>query len=181
MDDVLQWIAQYWVSWLCALLAGGVVFFAKRYISMEKKAAEEKWKDKEMNMCGKIITNFDEKIEEVKDNSNQKEAKIYKEIDVMRKDLNEKDNNICNDLTSIHNEVNTIENGILSIQGKQFREMCEELLEKDYISVEEYQEFEDEYAVYKSLGGNHRGDALHARVVAKCDKQDNKKKGDSQN
>ena len=39
------------------------------------------WKDKEMNMCGKIITNFDEKIEEVKDNSNQKEAKIYKKID----------------------------------------------------------------------------------------------------
>ena len=181
MDDVLQWIAQYWVSWLCALLAGGVVFFAKRYISMEKKAAEEKWKDKEMNMCGKIITNFDEKIEEVKDNSTQKETKIYKEIDSLRKNLNEKDNNIYTDLNSVHSEVNAIKSGILSIQGKQFREMCEELLEKDYISVEEYQEFEDEYAVYKSLGGNHRGDALHARVVAKCDKQDNKKKGDSQN
>ena len=166
MDDVLQWIAQYWVSWVCALLAGGVVFFAKRYISMEKKAAEEKWKDKEMNMCGKIITNFDEKIEEVKNNSNQKEAKVYKKIDA---------------LNSVHSEVNAIKSGILSIQGKQFREMCEELLEKDYISVEEYQEFEDEYAIYKSLGGNHRGDALHARVVAKCDKQDNKKKGDSQN
>ena len=36
MDDFLQWIAQYWVSWACALIAGGVVFFAKRYISMEK-------------------------------------------------------------------------------------------------------------------------------------------------
>jgi hypothetical protein len=52
--------------------------------------------------------------------------------------------------------------------------MCEELLSQDYISIEEYEEFEDEYAVYKSLGGNHRGDSLHARVVAKCDKQTSK-------
>ena len=180
MNDILQWIAQYWVSWVCALVAGGVIFFAKRYISMEKQAAEEKWKDKEKNMCGKIINNFDKKICEVKESSNIKENKLYQEMDTMRKAMENKDAVICNDLTSIHTEVNTIENGILSIQGKQFREMCEDLLEQDYISVEEYQEFEDEYAIYKSLGGNHRGDALHARVVAKCDKQDNKKKGDSQ-
>ena len=181
MDDVLQWIAQYWVSWLCALIAGGVIFFAKRYISMEKKNAEEKWKDKEMNMCGKIITNFDEKISEVKTLSNDKESRLYESVQTVQNNLDKSDKIIFDDLSSIHSEMGIIESGILSIQGKQFREMCEELLEKDYITVEEYQEFEDEYAVYKSLGGNHRGDALHARVVAKCDKQDNKKKGDSQN
>ena len=174
MDGVLQWIAQYWVSWACALIAGGVALFAKRYISMERKAAEEKWKDKEKNMCGKIITNFDEKIEQVEKNSGEKETKIYKEIDKMRKDLNEKDDNIYKDLNSVHLEVNTIKSGILSIQGKQFRELCIELLKKDYITIEEYEDFENEYSVYKSLGGNHRGDALHARVVAKYDKQTSK-------
>ena len=171
MDSVLQWIAQYWVSWLCALIAGGVIFFAKRYISMEKKNAEEKWKDKEKNMCGKIITNFDEKIGKIEESSTQKEMKIYKEIDALRKDLNEKDNNIYTDLNNVHSEVNAIKSGILSIQGKQFRELCVELLKKDSITIEEYEDFESEYSVYKSLGGNHRGDALHARVVAKYDKQ----------
>jgi hypothetical protein len=52
--------------------------------------------------------------------------------------------------------------------------MCEELLKQDSISIEEYEEFEDEYSVYKSLGGNHRGDSLHARVIAKYDKQSSK-------
>lgn len=174
MDNVLQWIAQYWISWVCALIAGGVIFFAKRYISMEKKNAEEKWKEKEMNMCGKIITNFDEKINEVKKSSGEKESKIYQQIDEMRKGLNEKDNNICNDLNTVNLEVSAIKNGILSIQGRQFRELCVELLKKDCISVEEYEEFENEYSVYKSLGGNHRGDAFHARVVAKYDKQHSK-------
>ena len=174
MDDILQWIAQYWVSWVCALIAGGVIFFAKRYISMEKQAAEEKWKDKEKNMCGKIINNFDEKICEVKESSNIKENKLYQEIDAMRKAMQDKDGAICNDLTSIHTEVNTIQNGILSIQGKQFREYCRELLKKDVISLDEYEDFEMEYEVYKSLGGNHKGDSLHARVVEKFDKQSSK-------
>ena len=174
MDDVLQWIAQYWVSWLCALLAGGVVFFAKRYISMEKKAAEEKWKDKEQNMCNKIISNFDEKISEIKTASNDKESRLYENVQAVQNNLEKSDKIIFDDLSSIHNEVDTIESGILSIQGKQFREMCEDLLKQDYITVEEYEEFEEEYVVYKSLGGNHRGDSLHARVVAKCDKQKNK-------
>ena len=174
MDDVLQWIAQYWVSWVCALIAGGVIFFAKRYISMEKKAAEEKWKDKEMNMCGKIITNFDEKIEEIKTVSNDKESRLYESVQTVQNNLEKSDKIIFDDLSNIHGEVDIIESGILSIQGKQFREMCEDLLKQDYITVEEYEEFEEEYAVYKGLGGNHRGDSLHARVVTKVDKQNNK-------
>lgn len=125
-------------------------------------------------MCGKIITNFEDKIEEVKANSSEKEKGIYKELDAMRTDMNTQDSNICNDLNNIHKTVDVITNGILSIQGKQFRDMCEELLSQDYISIEEYEDFEDEYAVYTSLGGNHKGDSLHARVVAKCDKQTSK-------
>ena len=174
MDTVLQWIAQYWVQWVCALIAGGVILFAKHYISMEKQAAEEKWKDKEKNMCGKIIANFDEKITEVKENSNQKENKLYQKINTMRDDLTQKDTTICEDLSSIHTEINIIENGILSIQGKQFREFCKELLKKETISIEEYEDFEEEYEVYKGLGGNHKGDALHARVVDKFKKQTEK-------
>ena len=178
MNDILQWIAQYWVSWVCALVAGGVIFFAKRYISMEKQAAEEKWKDKEQNMCNKIISNFDEKISEIKTVSDDKESQLYKNVQAVQNNLEKSDKIIFDDLSNIHGEVDIIESGILSIQGKQFREMCEDLLKQDYITIEEYEEFEEEYAVYKSLGGNHRGDSLHARVVAKCDKQNSKKESE---
>ena len=174
MNDVLQWIAQYWVSWVCALIAGGVIFFAKRYISMEKKSIEEKWKDKESNIYNKVNNNFDKKISGIEEEIDQKDSAIYREIETLRQNMSNKDDNIFVDLNNIHNEINTIQSGILSIQGKQFREMCVELLKKDFITVEEYEEFESEYDIYKNLGGNHRGDALHARVVAKCDKQNNK-------
>ena len=46
-----------------------------------------------------------------------------------------------------------------------------QLLQKNHvITVDEYEDFEVEYDVYKGLGGNHKGDALHARVVEKFDK-----------
>lgn len=154
--EVLEWIAQYWVGWVCALIAGGIAIFAKHYIKIEKESLEKKWQEKEKNMCGKIICTFEDKIKEVEEKSKEEDKIIHNELD------------------QIHTEVDTIESGILSIQGKQFREMCEDLLKQDYITVEEYEEFEEEYAVYKSLGGNHRGDALHERVVIKVDKQKSK-------
>ena len=107
-------------------------------------------------MCGKIITTLEDRIQGVEDKSATEDVIIHNELD------------------EIHSEVDAIESGILSVQGKQFREMCEDLLKQDYITVEEYEEFEEEYAVYKGLDGNHKGDSLHARVVAKVDKQNNK-------
>lgn len=154
--EVLEWIARYWVNWVCALVAGGVVLFAKHYIKIQKQALEVKWQEKEKNMCGKIICTFEDKIAEV-------EIKTATEDKILHQGLDD-----------ISQQVDILGSGILSIQGRQFREMCEDLLKQEYITVEEYEEFEEEYNVYKSLGGNHRGDSLHARVVAKVDKQQNK-------
>ena len=171
--EILEWLGKYWLEWLCGLVATGALFFAKHYIKIQRQVNEEKWKDKEQNMCNKIISNFDEKISEVKTLSNEKESKLYQSVQTVQDNLNKSDKIIYDDLSNIHGEVDIIESGILSIQGKQFRDMCEDLLQQDQISVDEYQEFEEEYSVYKKLGGNHRGDALHERVVAKFDKQDN--------
>lgn len=155
--EILEWLGKYWLEWLCGLVATGALFFAKHYIKIQRQVNEEKWKNKEKNMYGKIITTLEDRIQGVEDKSAAEDVIIHKELD------------------KIHSEVDTVESGILSIQGKQFREMCENLLKQDYITVEEYEEFEEEYAVYKGLGGNHRGDSLHARVVAKVDKQNSKK------
>ena len=172
--EVLEWIAQYWVGWVCALIAGGIALFARHYIKIQKESLEAKWQEKEKNMCGKIICTFEDKIDEVKILSNEKENKLYQSVQTVQDNLNKSDKIIFDDLSNIHSEVDIIESGVLSIQGKQFRDMCEDLLKQDYITVEEYEEFEEEYAVYKSLGGNHRGDSLHARVVTKVDKQNNR-------
>lgn len=65
-------------------------------------------------------------------------------------------------------ELKHLRKGLLSIQGKLFREFCEELLtEYEEIPVDLYEQMEDDYAAYKGLGGNHRGDSLHTAVVEK--------------
>lgn len=152
--EVLEWIAKYWINWLCVLVAGGVSLFAKHYVKLQKQALENKWKEKEKNMCGKIITTIEEEIKRVEENSATEDIKIHKELD------------------NVHKDVDNMTHGILSIQGKQFRDYCENLLEAGhYITVDEYEEFESEYEVYKQLGGNHRGDSLHDRVVDKVKAQ----------
>lgn len=152
--EVLEWIAKYWVNWLCALAAGGIALFAKHYVKLQKKQMEDKWAEKEKNMCGKIIRTLEEEIAKVETQSKDEDSKIHTE------------------LAKIHQDVDNMESGILSIQGKQFKDFCEYLLETGhYISVDEYEEFEVEYDVYKGLGGNHRGDALHDRVIDKVKAQ----------
>lgn len=152
--EVLEWIAKYWVNWLCVLVASGITLFAKHYVKLQKQAMEDKWKDKEKNMCGKIISTLEEQIKQVEVQSTTEDTRIHKELD------------------HIHQEIDTVGSGVLSIQGKQFRDNCERLLETGhYITVDEYEEFEAEYDVYKGLGGNHRGDALHDRVVDKVQAQ----------
>lgn len=148
--EVLEWIAKYWVNWLCALVAGGVALFAKHYVKLQKKHMEDKWAEKEKNMCGKIICTLEEQIQKVETKSKEEDEQIHGE------------------LAEVHKDVESITEGVLSIQGKQFRDYCEELLETGhYITVDEYEEFEADYATYKKLKGNHRGDALHDRVIDK--------------
>jgi hypothetical protein len=60
--DVWEWIAKYWINWACLLVATGIGIFAKHYVKLQKKALEEKWKEKEKNMCGKIICTLEEQI-----------------------------------------------------------------------------------------------------------------------
>ena len=152
--EVLEWVAKYWINWVCALIAGGVVLFAKHYVKLQKQAMEDKWKDKEKNMCGKILATFETEIKLVEEKSKEEDNRLHAELD------------------DVHKDVDNMSQGVLSIQGKQFRDYCEYLLTAGhYITVDEYEEFESEYEVYKKLGGNHRGDALHDRVVDKVQAQ----------
>lgn len=152
--EVLEWIAKYWVSWLCALIAGGIALFAKHYVKLQKQQMEQKWTDREKNMCGKILCALEEKIGAVEIQARDEDIKIHDELD------------------QVHGDLDTINSGILAIQGKQFKDFCRQLLEKaHHIELDEYEEFEAAYEVYKKLGGNHRGDTLHDRVVDKVQAQ----------
>ena len=68
----------------------------------------------------------------------------------------------------IHEEIDVIKDGMLSIQGRAFKKECKKYLQENYvISVYEYENLLVEHEVYNKLGGNHEGDGLFNMVVAK--------------
>lgn len=105
-------------------------------------------------MREEIVDELTEKINHVEEKSDENDR-------IMREDIEVLSNNVEN-LTV----------GVLSLQGKQFRDECISLLNTEHlITVDEYQQFEEDYIAYKGLGGNHTGDALHGRVVEKFNNQ----------
>ena len=68
----------------------------------------------------------------------------------------------------IHNEIDNIKSGVLSIEGRAFKDDCRRLLEPGHvITLPEYEAIQAEHIVYNSLGGNHEGDGLFRLVVKK--------------
>jgi len=68
----------------------------------------------------------------------------------------------------IHKEIDIIKDGMLSIEGRAFRNECRKLLDEDHtITVDEYTTILAEHTTYNNLGGNHEGDELFKMVQAK--------------
>ena len=71
----------------------------------------------------------------------------------------------------IHHEIDIIKDGMLSVEGRAFRNECKRLLEDDHIiTLNEYLTVVNEHGVYNNLGGNHEGDLLFSAVKAKYEK-----------
>ena len=101
-------------------------------------------------MREEIVDELTEKINKVEQKSDENDRIVKEEIEILS------------------NNVENLTIGVLSLQGKQFRDECIQLLRPEHaITVDEYEQFEEDYVAYKGLGGNHMGDALHSRVVEK--------------
>lgn len=164
--DFWQIIAKYWIEWLCGAVALGLGLWAKFSIRALRK---------------KILDEFDQRCEATKkmlekeiETGLQAKAETQTirdlefQVEKVREESQASDRRIENNLMKLAENQDNVVSGLLSIQGKQFREMCLSLLDPVHvITVEEYEHFEIEYDVYKRLGGNHRGEFLHDRVVDK--------------
>ena len=62
---------------------------------------------------------------------------------------------------AIHQEIDGLRGGMLSIQGRNFKNDCHKLLKADHvIDLKEYEQLLADHIAYNKLGGNHEGDAL---------------------
>ena len=84
----------------------------------------------------------------------------------------EEDKRIHEEIDELKDDFKIMKGGILSIQGRDFKADCRLLLQPEHIiTLNEYESIIEEHDVYKSLGGNHEGDALFNMVEQKYSKQ----------
>lgn len=82
--------------------------------------------------------------------------------------IEERDTKLLQADVDIHNEINVLRDGMLSVQGREFKADCRYLLQDGHvITLSEYENIVEEHRIYNSLHGNHEGDALFAMVKAK--------------
>ena len=164
--DIGQIIAKYWIEWLCGAIALGLGLWAKFSIRALKKKIEDEF-DKRCEAT-KVILEKEIKTGLSAKAETQTIRDLEFQVEKVREESQAADKRIEHNLMKLAENQENVVSGLLSIQGKQFRDMCYSLLDPTHvITVEEYEHFEIEYDVYKRLGGNHYGDKLHDRVVDK--------------
>ena len=108
--------------------------------------------------------------EEIKQESTQVRGEIeeYETNDGVRLTDLEKRSVILEDtLSAVVENLDLIKQGLLAVQGHEFRNKCRKLLAQDYIKPEDYEQLESDHQAYNGLGGNHKGDSLFDQVKTK--------------
>ena len=96
----------------------------------------------------------------------KEEQEFQDSIEKLIKEGNEQNKK---DKEELQEQINIVKNGVLSIQKKNFEEDCRVLLEEGHnVTLDEFENLQEEHTTYKSLGGNHDGDTLFDMVVKKA-------------
>lgn len=151
-----EFITEYWLEVLFGLICAAVGFVAKRYKTLYDESKKSKKNEFWTEVRGEITN--DHKVLEEK--INQRTAESLDRFD-----------KVCAQISQTNTNLETLKEGILSVQGKEFKEDCRQLLDtKHEITLSEFEDISVEHNVYNKLGGNHDGDNLYELVEAKFKK-----------
>ena len=154
---MLDFILNYWLEFLFGIIATGLGILSKYFYNLYKKEKQH------------------QKIEEQKVLSNEFKAITEKEHNTLLQIINENkeqsqeaDEKIQAEISETQQCLNTLQLGVLEIQGRAFKADCRQLLEQDHtITQEEWEEISKSHDTYNQLGGNHNGDRLYEDVSFK--------------
>ena len=179
---MLEWIAKYWLEVLFSAIVSGIGFMIRQYIKHTKDAQQEhenkllssieKKLDEQKKDVKTELQGFNDRLELQKTEMQTQMTSCYAN---MVEVVNKRDNNLLEadkviraDIQGLKEEFGSVKSGMLTVQGRAFKDECHRLLEPDHIiSLTEYENILTEHATYNALGGNHEGDALFAMVETK--------------
>lgn len=151
---MIDFIAKYWLQTLFGIVVGVFSYFIKHYRSL--------WKESQENQKNKF---WDEvKLELKADNK-----ALLQEKETL---LTLEDKKLEEAVDKVTESNNALLKAVLGVQRKQFVTDCRFLLEKkNEITFEEFEDLQEEYEIYKSLGGNGPGHNLFDLVKEKYSAQ----------
>ena len=154
---MLDFIAKYWLEFLFGIIALGLTGLAKYFYNLYKKEKQRL----EDEAHEKIIKELKSKISD--------EHKTTASLLQTERDLSKQENDsLKQEIYNINGKIDVVSGGVLSIQGKQFKDDCRKLLNPDHeITLDEFEEIESDHETYNKMGGNHTGDKLFQMVEQK--------------
>ena len=139
---ILELVIKYWVEFLLGLIATALGVVCKKMYGMYKSEKQHQ-KTKEQKEFYKGLEDLIKQNQQV---SREVEASLQQELGIVKE-------------------------GLLSIQKKNFKQECKALLQENHeITLQEFENIQEEHNIYKSLGGNHDGDQLFELVSKKAEK-----------
>ena len=165
---MLDFIAKYWLEFIFGIVALGLTALARYFYTLykkEKQRLEDEAHEKIIKELKEAINTEHEHTAELLIEEHNNTKQLFKEERLLSKD---DDDQIRHTVESLDSKLDVVSDGVLSIQGKQFKDDCRALLKPDHeITLDEFEEIESDHNTYNKMGGNHTGDKLFAMVEAK--------------
>ena len=166
---------KYWVEVLLGLVAAGLGFLFKRYLQLERKEYYTKLTTDIKNENKAIIELLTTKYVEIDKKVEEEYEQVLHDVDdIIEKEHKESkadDALLQNEIDDLMGQMSCLKAGLLSMQGKEFRNNCRDLLNEDHtITLDEWEEIDADHEAYNGLGGNHKGDHLYGLVKTKFEK-----------
>ena len=159
MYFLLDFIVKYWMQFGFSLIIAGLTALNKYFYNLYKKEKLHQKTEEQKNF-----------YQELKNAITAERAVTQDCLDVNRQKSIECDQILDQKVSNLKEKIDTLQDGILSIQGRDFKSDCRSLLHPDHeITLDEYEQIIEDHEVYNNLGGNHKGDELFDLVAHKFD------------
>lgn len=166
-SSLLDFFVKYWTEFLFGIVAAGILAGGRYIWILFKNRLRDSLEEQITsitNVIAKRMSETDEKLEAKNTSLTQQIGALQADMKIMQQEIqtNKNDENLIEKkIDTLEDNLNTLKDGILSLQRKEFKEECRRLLnQEEAITYEQYTILQREHTVYNSLGGNHEGDQL---------------------
>lgn len=150
-------IIKYWLEFLLGLISSGLIALSSHFYRLYKKERKKKTFESEEHLISEVKIILDDRDKNLV-KLIREEERASQQADILAKE----------EMKQIQGELAILKEGMLSIQGKQFKDECRALLEDNHhITLKEFENISNEHRVYNALEGNHEGDDLFKLVATK--------------